>query len=249
VIQPDRLGKHGKGEKMSWQAAAWLTLLSVSGTAAPDTNDKNPPAGTVADYTKADLKELGVVPVKAEKDPRTGFVVGGKNPTALVAKLTEIAGRPVADLERDMRPGRLSSAGFLGKDERLTDVLAEDNRIVVDQRKLSHQELARHLHILGALAVKLALKGPKEFSYHGGKYKVEAKRFRASVDSPFQDGTKTNTEVTITNLDNGKSVRYSLLVPHLIERYGFYEGRGTRFRVEPGAILDVLDFLPKGEGK
>ena len=33
------------------------------------------------------------------------------------------------------------------------------------------------------------------------------------------------------------------LVPLMIERYGFYEGTGTPYRVDPQQILKVLDFL------
>ena len=50
------------------------------------------------------------------------------------------------------------------------------------------------------------------------------------------------------NLDNGKKIAYSLLVPHMIERYGFYEGKGTPYRVEPRTVFQVLDFL-KQKGK
>lgn len=142
-----------------------------------------------------------------------------------------------------MRPGNLSTAGFLAKEERLLDVLAADNRYVVEELGLTHQQLARHLLVLGAVAVKEAGKEPKEIAYHGRRYKVQATRFRAFVKSPFEDGTKTNDEVTVENLGNGKKLTYSLLVPVMIERYGFYEGKGTRFRVEPRALVDILDFL------
>jgi hypothetical protein len=201
------------------------------------------------DYTGTDPRTLGVTPVPARKDPKTGFVVGGKNPTALIRKLTEIAGRKVADLEREMRPGKLSGAGFLGKGERLLDVLAEDNRFVVEELGLTHQELARHLHVLGAVAVKHATKEPKEITYHGRKLRVKATCYRGFVDSPFDDGTKTNCEATVWNLGNGKKLTYSLLVPHMIERYGFYEGKGTPYRVDPRAVLEALDFLKPAEGR
>jgi hypothetical protein len=49
----------------------------------------------------------------------------------------------------------------------------------------------------------------------------------------------------VTNLETDKKLQFSLLVPHMIERYGFYEGQGTRYRVEPAQILAVLDFLGK----
>lgn len=31
----------------------------------------------------------------------------------------------------------------------------------------------------------------------------------------------------------------------MIEPYGFYEGQGTPYRVEPRAAVEVLDFLKK----
>jgi uncharacterized protein (TIGR03067 family) len=201
------------------------------------------------DFTGVDLQTLGIKPVQPTKDAATGFVVGGKNATALIRKLTEIAGRTVPDLERDMRPGRSSSAGFLGKNESLLDVLAADNRCVVDELGLTHQELARHLHLAGAIAVTQGVKAPKLFTYHGRRYKVQGVCYRGFVDSPFKDGTKTNCEATLWNLDNGKNLSYSLLLPYLIERYGFYEGHGTRFRVEPRAVLAVFDFLRKDQDR
>ena len=60
---------------------------------------------------------------------------------------------------------------------------------------------------------------------------------------PFNDGTKTNCDAEITNVKTGKSLQYSLLVPYMIERYGFYEGKGTPYRVDPKEVLEVLDFL------
>jgi hypothetical protein len=200
-------------------------------------------AAAPADYTKTDPGSLGIKPVKPAKDKKTGFVVGGKNPTALIRKLTEVAGRPIADLEKDMRPGALSKKGFLGKDERLLEVLAADNAYVVGKRGLSHQGLARHLHLLGAVAVKHAATGPLVIRYHGKRYRLRAQCFLGYQDSPFEDGTRASCDATVENLDNGKKIEYSLLVPFMIERYGFYEGKGTPYRVEPAKVLEVLDFL------
>ena len=35
------------------------------------------------------------------------------------------------------------------------------------------------------------------------------------------------------------------VVPDMIERYGFYEGKGTPYRVDPKKIVEVFDFLKK----
>ncbi len=194
------------------------------------------------------LEALGIPAVPPRMDPKTGFVVGGSNATALIESLTEMNGRPIADLERDMRPGASSEAGFLGPNERLLDVLAADNRYVVDRLGLNHRQLARHLHALPAIALRRLVNSralEAEFPYQGRRFKVTLHPTRGFQDSPFLDGTRHGTNATVTNLDNGKSLDYALLVPYMIERYGFYEGRGTPYRVEPSQILAVLDFLKR----
>jgi hypothetical protein len=177
--------------------------------------------------------------IEPKKDPKTGFVVGGKNETAAIKKLTEINAFSIGDLEKKMRPKALSKVGFLGPDEKLVEVMAADNALVVDQFGLTHQDLGWHLRVLAAAG------NAEEFRYQGKKFKVTVTLAKNFIDSPFGDGTKTNTDVKLHNLDNGKKLQYSLLVPLMIERYGFYEGQDTQFRVEPLHILEVLDFLKK----
>jgi hypothetical protein len=193
-----------------------------------------------------------VHPVSPKKDPKTGFVVGGKNDTALIKALREINGRTIAQLEEDMRPGAKSevgsTAGFLGKDEKLLDVLAADNKYVVDEKGLTHQELAKHLHAIGTIGRWQYWEHRKhsyEFVYHGRRFRVATVVTKGLQPSPFHDGTQSGTNVAVENLDSGKKLEYALLVPHLIERYGFYEGKGTSYRVEPSKVLEVFDFLQK----
>jgi hypothetical protein len=202
-------------------------------------------ADDLPDFTRIDPVTIKIRPVPVHKDAKTGFIVGGKNDTAMIEKLTEISGRSIAELEKDMRPGALSRGGFIGKDEKLLGVLAMDNRYIVEERKLTHQDLARHLRILGGIGFKLkaVAKKSEPFLYHGRRFQVSMMVSRGSQPSPFEDGTKSGANATLYNLDNGKSLQYALLVPEMIERYGFYEGKGTPYRVEPRKILEVLDFL------
>jgi hypothetical protein len=205
--------------------------------------------GQEKDYTNVPLAELGVELVEPAKDPRTGFVVGGKNTTDVIRGLKELNKRSIADLERDMRPGKLSTKGFLGAEESLVDLLAADNDLVLGRLGLTHQALARPMLVVGAIARKnLPPKGDETYSfrYQGKRFRVSLLTFRGIVHSPFEDDTKTNNEVTVENLDNGKKLKYSLLVPQMIERYGFYEGKGTPYRVEPSDIVTVFDFV-KGQ--
>ncbi len=237
------IGSHSKkGFAMRLIVSLTALLILAGGIAAQDQNK-------LADYTKVDPKTLGIEPCPVEKDEKTGFLVGGKNETARIAKLPSIAGRTIKQLEKDMRPGVLSRLGFLGKDESLLEILAADNRFVVETKGLTHQELGKHLHIVGAIAVKHAQDNPYEFLYHGKRFKATAKTFPNFVESPFDDGTRANAAVNLWNVASGKTIAFSTLVPHIVERYGFYEGKGTTYRVEPQAILDAFDFLTRDKAK
>jgi hypothetical protein len=208
-------------------------------------------AGGRSDFAPLlEIAESLPAPVKPHKDEKTGFLVGGTNPTEIIATLTEINGIAIDRLEADMRPMAKSDVGsrvgFLGPKEKLLEVLAADNRYIVDELGLSHRELARHLHAIAAIGMwqRKHKKEEAEFLYHGKRYKVVVETSRGTQPSPFRDGTTSGSNATITNLDNGKKLQYGLLVPYMMERYGFYEGKGTPYRLEPSAALEVLDFLP-----
>ena len=202
------------------------------------------PSTTLPEFSQANWKELGVVPVEEQKETASGFVIGGKNDTALIRKLTSINGRTIAELEKDMRPDAKSEVsskkGFLGNYEKLLEILAGDNQYVVEELQLSHQIIARHLLALGAIGVK---QSEKPFRYEGVQYKVTMYPARGYQLSPFYDDTKTNMAVAVENLDAETKLTYSLLVPQMIERYGFYEGTGTPYRLDPKQALKVLTFL------
>lgn len=230
--------------------ATLAVLVLASPLLAADPPKKVP---LPAEFDTADLVNLlryCPKPVEPRKDAKTGFVVGGVNKTDLIRKLTALNGRPIADLEADMRPGAAgevgSDKGFLGKEEKLLDVLAADNETVVTKLGLTHQAIADELNAVAALASWLPTREHKDevqFVYRGRRFKATPVFWKGYQYSPFKDGTKTSADLRLENLDTGKTLSYSLLVPLMIERYGFYEGTGTPYRVDPEKVIEVLDFL------
>ncbi len=198
------------------------------------------------------------------KDSKTGFLVGGKNKTSLIRGLTEINNVPIDLLEANMRPGARmkdplkaeayldgSSKGFLGPNEKLLEILAEDNEYVVEKMGLSHQRLARLLKIAASFGSydnqfnQFSKDKDEFFSYRDNHYKIRIKSWKGDQFSPFLDGTLTYSDAELENLTLKKTLRYSLLLPFMIERYGFYEGKGTAYRVEPKDIIELFPFLEK----
>jgi hypothetical protein len=49
---------------------------------------------------------------------------------------------------------------------------------------------------------------------------------------------------TVRRLDSGKTLRWTDLGIHMIWRHGFFEGRGSHYRLEPGELIAAI-FLRK----
>ena len=54
--------------------------------------------------------ELRVARIKPKQDPKTGFLIGGANPTSLIKELQEINGISIADLEKSTWGGVITVA-------------------------------------------------------------------------------------------------------------------------------------------
>ncbi len=190
----------------------------------------------------ASLADLGLKFVEPRRDKSSPFLVGGSNTTETILGLKSLNGIAIDSLEKQMRPGAPgetgSDSGFLGRTEGLLEVMAADNRFVVERHGLTHQDLARPLLLLGHYAVKY--RDAKEVRLGSLVFEIRSVSYNGSQYSPFEDGTSANSDVTIINKKTGHGLSYSLLVPEMIERYGFYEGTGTSYRVDPGLIIDLF---------
>ena len=138
-----------------------------------------------------------------------------------------------------------STAGFLAPQEKLRDVLVVDSQNVVDELCLTHQELAKHLHPnrshramagVGAQKARVRVRQPRPAiqSDNAGLERVSAVAVPGRDPEQYRrNGRKPR---------RGKKLTYGLLVPYMIERYGFYEGKGTSYRVDPRQVVEVFDF-------
>lgn len=180
-------------------------------------------------------EEAGVTTFKPYTE-ESGFTVGGLNTTDILRGLSEINGVSLEELEARMRPNAMSMAGFLGPEESLIDILTVDNDFVLS-RGNTHQQLATPLKYAIALYCKQM---GDTFEYNGQSYKMDVTSWRGLQQSPFSDNTYASSDMRVTNTSNGSSIQFSFLLPEMIERYGFYEGKGTSYRLEPEDILEVF---------
>jgi hypothetical protein len=141
---------------------------------------------------------------------------------------------PLTHIESDMKPGKYSMNGFIGKDESLLQLLQTDN-LYVKNNHLTHTSLAEALFI----AKQAFLDHEKQFLFNDNLYNISGIVFGGKQDSPFQDGTSTRIDIMVSTANN-YTLTFSGLVPEMIARYGFYEGIHQRYRLEPKNIIDMF---------
>lgn len=140
-------------------------------------------------------------------------------------------------IQDKMKPGVLTGDGFLGTDKRnFRDIIAEDMKIV--------NTFERNLE---DIATRMQYLMEKSFlSYDSSivvdaKYEVEYNSYRGVLLSPFpKAGRFGKATIKVTNLKNHMSVLWTPLQVHFIRDYGFFEGKGSKFRIEPEMLYKSI---------
>lgn len=140
-----------------------------------------------------------------------------------------------------MRPGVITRDGFLGHDTRnLVDILIEDEA-EVQRLNLTHAEIAQRMIELR----DAGMRGLGDFINVEPHFEVKVDTVRGKLPCPFGDpGIFPKTNTVVRNLELGREITYTDLSIHMIMAHGFYEGRGSGFRLEPSEIVEVLEVKP-----
>jgi hypothetical protein len=67
---------------------------------------------------------------------------------------------------------------------------------------------------------------------------------RGRIPSPFSgDGTFQKGQAKIMDAATGEALLITPLSIHLIEKHGFFQGKGSKYRIEPEAAARVMNHL------
>ncbi len=153
-------------------------------------------------------------------------------------------GRPVKQspeldrVEQNMRPMCLCAEGFLGDDpRRLIEILTEDQG-TVNSLGLSHEVIAQRLRAI----TEEARGGWGDPVVVEGKFEVQAHEARGKMPCPWgHPGLYPKTHVRLKKMGTGEELVWSDLAIHLIEAHGFFQGRGSPYRLDPSNVKRILE--------
>jgi len=144
---------------------------------------------------------------------------------------------PLERLERTLRSSRLSARGFLGDDERpLEEILDADARAVESLGRTMAQIAARMQEI-----TTRAKEGLGDWVEVGGNLKAWASDARGVIACPWPHAFRADkTVITVKRTDTGRQIKWAVLSIHLIREHGFFQGRGSTFRLEPDELVEII---------
>lgn len=136
-----------------------------------------------------------------------------------------------------MQPGALTRDGMLGDDpRRLEEIIDEDNSTVV-QLGVTHEQIADALAEV-LMRAKEQLGRPVKVDDNLTATYQEA---MGRIPSPWPgEGVFEKGEVELVDEHTGDTLRITPLGIHLIGEHGFYNGRGSQYRIPPERVCRML---------
>ena len=138
-----------------------------------------------------------------------------------------------------MAPGEITKEGFLGTDTRTLTEIIDADTAEVGRLGLTHARLAEKLEEVTHQAI-FALGAPVCV----GPIETSANEAMGKLPCPFgHPGLYPKAILEGCRCDTGQRLRWTALQVHLIAEHGFYEGKGSHFRLEPAEVARFLGLL------
>ena len=119
----------------------------------------------------------------------------------------------------------------------LIDILQEDDA-EVKRRNLTHERIAERMSEFR----EAGKRGLGEFISVPPHFEVRVDSVRGKLPCPFKHpGLLRKTNIIVRNLQNDREITYTDMHIHMIGEHGFYEGRGSNFRLEVKDLVEILE--------
>ena len=136
-----------------------------------------------------------------------------------------------------MAPCVLCRDGFLGHDPRDLSVILDADRSALVGLGLDHEAIAERLRaIYDKAAATFGAPAAIDERLTAVLHEVKGR-----IPCPWGGcGTFAKGEVELTDAETHDTLRFTALGLHLIAAHGFYQGRGSRYRLDPDVIARML---------
>ena len=140
-------------------------------------------------------------------------------------------------LDEILRSSRLVAGGFMGHDTRSVSEIVASDAMTLSGWDFTKEQVAAHMgHI-----TNIAKSGLGTWVRIDENLEAKVDEARGWLTCPWpHPGTFPKRITSIRAIETGTSLRWSDLNIHLIGEHGFFEGKGSDFRIEPAELVRVI---------
>jgi hypothetical protein len=141
------------------------------------------------------------------------------------------------NLEEVLRSSKLVAGGFMGSDSRSVSEIIDSDAAVVAGLGTTAGEIARRMEEI----TNAAKSGLGCWVQIDAKRRARAAESKGTLVCPWpHPGSYHKTVTTVELTETGESIDWADLNIHLVVEHGFFEGKGSPFRIEPQELVRVI---------
>jgi len=140
-------------------------------------------------------------------------------------------------IQERMQPGVITITGFLGNDLRMFPEIIEDDRRILENIGISERKLAERMRYF----TDKAYSAYDETILIDDNFEVNYHTVRGKILCPFiHPGGFPKGVITLKNLRRNLIITWTPLNINLIGEHCFFEGKGSKNRLEPHILTQAL---------
>lgn len=140
-------------------------------------------------------------------------------------------------LNEMLRSSTLVAGGFMGTDDRTAAEIIDANAAALLEHGVNAAMLARRMRDL----TRVAKEGLGTWVDADGGLRVMSEDYKGVLVCPWgHSGHYEKCVTVVERLGTEEKLTWTALNVHLIEMHGFFEGKGSAFRIEPDEAVHIL---------
>ncbi|MHC4213330.1 MAG: hypothetical protein ACYSWP_08165 [Planctomycetota bacterium] len=140
-------------------------------------------------------------------------------------------------LEQMLKSSTIVAGGFMGTDNRDVNQIIDDDLTVLTGFDITAEQLAQKMRLI----TEKAEPGLGTWVKIDDNLRAMTIGAKGALTCPWpHPGRFNKTVTTAERIDLGQNVTWSDLSIHLIAEHGFFQGKGSTFRLEPDKLIRVI---------
>ncbi|MBN2621460.1 hypothetical protein JXB22_10270 [candidate division WOR-3 bacterium] len=139
--------------------------------------------------------------------------------------------------EKMLDASKFSACGFMGNDKRTVWEIIDADTAMLEKLGTTREKIARRMREI----TDQGIRGLGDWVKVSDTLMAMVNDARGTIPCPWAHNVRCLKRITIVErTDIDKRVRWSELSIHLINDHGFFQGKGSPYRLEPETLAAIL---------